>query len=80
MSEKRENSGTLGKNERKEKETHPSHTGSATIAGVDYWVSAWVKEGARGKFFSLSFKAKEPRQEKRELPPIDEDLNDDVPF
>lgn len=58
---KRDNSGTLGANKRKEKDTHPSHTGQCQINGVDYWISAWVKEGDNGRFFSLSFKKKEPR-------------------
>lgn len=61
MAKKYDNSGTLGKNERKEKDTHPSHSGQCTIDGVDYWISAWVKEGRNGKFFSLSFRAKEQR-------------------
>jgi hypothetical protein len=57
--EKRDNSGVLFKNDRKEKDSHPDYTGNATIDGVDYWLSAWLKEGAKGKFFSFSFKRKE---------------------
>lgn len=58
--EKRDNSGTLGKNKRKEKDTHPDSSGSATIEGVDYWISGWTKTGPTGeKFSSLSFKRKE---------------------
>lgn len=57
----RDNSGTLGANKRKEKDTHPSHTGQCTIDGVAYWISAWVKEGENGRFFSLAFKKKEAR-------------------
>jgi len=55
--ETRDNSGTLGRNDRATTDKHPSHKGRACIAGVDYWVSAWVKEAkATGsKFFSLSF-------------------------
>lgn len=58
---KRDNSGTLGANKRKEKETHPSHTGQCLIDGVEYWISAWIKEGDTGRFFSLAFKKKEQR-------------------
>lgn len=59
--EKKDNSGTLGKNRRKEKETHPDSSGSATIDGVEYWISGWTKTGPTGeKFSSLSFKRKVP--------------------
>jgi hypothetical protein len=54
--EKRDNSGALFTNDKREKETHPHYQGKATIGGVDYYVSAWVKDGQKGKFQSLSFK------------------------
>jgi hypothetical protein len=53
------NSGALFKNDRKEKPNHPDYTGSAEIEDVDYWLSAWIKDGKKGKFMSLSFKPKE---------------------
>lgn len=57
--EKRDNSGTLGRNDKKTETKHPDHKGSATINGVDYWISAWIKEGPTGKFFSLGFTRKD---------------------
>ena len=54
--EKKDNSGALFTNDKREKETHPHYQGKATIGGVDYYVSAWVKDGQKGKFQSLSFK------------------------
>ena len=54
--EKKDNSGALFTNNKREKETHPHYQGKATINGADYYVSSWVKEGKGGKFLSLSFK------------------------
>lgn len=59
-----DNNGVLFANDKREKDTHPTHTGSATIDGVDYWVSAWVKEKNGRKFFSMAYKPKEKPQEK----------------
>lgn len=58
--EQRQNSGSIFKNDRKEKDTHPDGKGSALIDGVEYWVSSWNKVGANGvQFRSLSFQRKE---------------------
>lgn len=51
--------GVLFKNDRKESDSHPDYKGSAEVDGVEYWLSAWIKTGANGKFMSLSFRAKE---------------------
>lgn len=82
--EPKDNTGTLFRNDKREKDTHPNATGTAIIGGVEYWVSSWTKEGAKGKFQSLSFKPKVERaQEIRrdaQRTSYDEDPNDDVPF
>lgn len=57
--EKRDNSGALFKNDRKDKDTHPDYTGSALIDGVDMWISAWIKKGNGKTFMSLAFKPKD---------------------
>lgn len=57
----KEGSGSLFKNTRKTSETHPDYTGSMMVNGKEHWLSAWVKEGKNGKFFSVSLgKVKEP--------------------
>ena len=80
--------GVLFRNDRKESDNHPDYKGSAQIDGVEYWLSAWIKEGQKGKFMSLSFKAKDgnavaPSQRKAEQKkPAGSigDMQDDIPF
>ena len=55
------NRGTLNKNDRKEKPTHADYRGQINISGTDYWLDAWIKDGPKGKFMSLSVKPKEDR-------------------
>jgi hypothetical protein len=58
--QQKENSGSLFKNDKREKDTHPNATGSALIGGVEYWVSAWTKKDKNGNAWqSLAFKPKE---------------------
>lgn len=76
--QKRDNSGALFRNDRKTKENQPSHTGIATIGGVDYYISAWVKEGRSGKFFSLAFSKK--GDERNAAPPVEDDFDGRPPF
>lgn len=59
--EQKDMSGTLFKNDKREKDSHPHAKGTALIDGVEYWVSAWTKEGAKGRFQILSFQKKEQR-------------------
>jgi len=56
--EKKDNSGVLFKNDKKETEKHPHYKGNITVDGKDYWLSAWVKEGKSGKFMGLLFHQK----------------------
>ena len=89
------NRGSIWKNEKKDKDTHPDFTGSLNVNGVEYWVSAWKrKEGAAAKAPALSFSIKpkdEQPQRQQAAPrrpdpistgrPRQSDMNDDdVPF
>jgi hypothetical protein len=59
--------GTLGRNEKREPGTRqPEYKGSAVIEGCESWISGWVAENERGKYFSLAFTPKEqPKTEAR---------------
>ena len=87
MTTKYDNSGALFKNDRKEKDSHADYQGSATINGVEFWISSWIKDGQKGKFMSLAFKPKLERaaeivQQSRGSAPANfsHDLDDEVPF
>jgi uncharacterized protein (DUF736 family) len=58
------NRGVLFKNDRKENDNHPDYRGSVNVSGVEYWLSAWIKECDKGKFMSLSVKPKEEKPQK----------------
>ena len=59
------NTGVLFKNDTAGKsDKFPGYGGSINVDGVEYWVSAWVKDGKKGKFFSLAIKPKEEREER----------------
>lgn len=80
--EQKDNSGTIFKNDRKDKPSHPDRTGTALIDGVEYWISGWIKNGKRGDFLSLSFKRKDGKSVDRSAPrgSSHDDMQDDIPF
>jgi hypothetical protein len=63
------NTGTLFKNDREGKSANfPEYGGSLNVDGQEFWISAWVKDGKKGKFFSLAIKPKEARGESKPAP------------
>jgi hypothetical protein len=52
-------SGVLFKNDKEGNEKRPDYKGRAEIEGVQYWVSAWVLDGAKGKFMSMKYERKD---------------------
>ena len=87
--EQRDNTGSLFKNEKKEKDTHPDYRGECLVDGVAMYMDAWLKTAESGrKWMSFSFKRKEA---KPEPPPrarddaararkTSDDFDSDVPF
>lgn len=80
------NRGVLFKNQRKESDKHPDYTGNINVDGTEFWLSAWIKDGAKGKFMSLSIKPKDeqPQAAKRDAissgRSLKADMDDDIPF
>jgi uncharacterized protein (DUF736 family) len=77
-------SGTIFKNDKKGNEKAPEYRGEIkTPSGETFEISLWVKDGQKGKFFSVS--VKEPYKKSSVIPeppdtilPLSE--NDDLPF
>ncbi len=58
--EQKDGAGSLFKNDKKEAEQHPDYRGSIKVAGVEYWLSAWIKQSKGGKkYMSLSAQSKQ---------------------
>jgi hypothetical protein len=88
--EQRDFTGAVFVNDRKEKDEHPDRAGSAMIAGVEYWISGWLKKSSRdGKpYLSLAFKPKNAdaaQPKNKTAQPAGggsaaRDLDDEIPF
>ena len=76
-----ENRGVLFKNNRKEKDSQPDYTGTGNWNGQDFQISAWVKEGKNGKFFSFSFQEPyQPKEQAKGYQPGADEFDEDIPF
>jgi hypothetical protein len=59
------NRGLLSRNDKQGNESRPDYRGSINVAGVKYWLSAWIREGREGtklegqKYMSLSVQPKD---------------------
>ena len=60
--------GVLFPNDRRENERQPTHRGSITIAGAEYYLSGWIREGRNGKFLSLSVQPKTATTQQTDKP------------
>jgi len=79
MENRKDNSGVLFKNDKKEQEKHPDYKGSIMVDGQDYWISAWIKEGKTGKFMGLAVSPRDAQPPVSK--PLPKNLDDDlIPF
>ena len=63
----------------------PDYRGNINVDGAEFWLDAWIKDGKKGKFMSLSIKpkvAKGERTTQNEAPQKQSagDFDDDIPF
>jgi len=73
--------GVLFANEDRKTDKHPNAKGSATINGIDYWVSAWTNTSNKGtKYQSLKFEPKDESKGVKQAPLQDADPEDPIPF
>lgn len=77
--ELKDNSGALFKNDHKKTDKHPDYTGNVKIGGKEKRIAAWIKQGKKGKFMSLSFSDPQSRAGDYVSDPNEGDLGD-VPF
>ena len=77
--EKRDNSGVLFANDKKDNDKAPNYKGNMMVDGQEYWLSAWVKEGKNGKFMGLAVSPKDGQPPATNTAPSNL-KDDDIPF
>lgn len=80
--EVRDNSGVLFPNDKKTNDSHPNMKGSIMVAGVEYWISGWTKQGKNGKFVGLAVMPKDESRTPAKAAPSTglDDMDDLIPF
>ena len=79
MENRRDNSGVLFVNDKKDNEKAPNYKGNIMVDGQEYWLSAWVKEGKTGKFLGLAVSPRDAQPPTSK--PVPKNLDDsDFPF
>ena len=71
MTDQKNMTGVLFKNDKKETDAHPDYTGNATVRGEELRLAAWVNKSKTGRSY-MSVKFTEPQERKTD--------ETDVPF
>jgi uncharacterized protein (DUF736 family) len=75
--EHKNGNGSLFKNTNKTSENQPDYSGSIKLQdGTNQQIAAWVKEGAKGKFFSIKLSDPYVKPETAQVA----ETSDDLPF
>ena len=69
------NTFTLFKNDKGDNPKRPDYTGNANVGGIEFRISGWIRESAKGKFISGAVQMKEG-----DVKPKQEAIDEDVPF
>lgn len=73
--------GQLFKNDNKSADNQPDYKGTMkTPNGEELEIGAWIKEGAKGKFFSLKISPKFVKEEKPSQSTNEVKYDDTLPF
>ena len=81
--EKRPNSGSAFKNNRRRNDNDPAYTGDCLIDGKEFWINCWPKKDKNGDtWLSFSFNEKKPRQQEEQSyqAPVRDTDDDSIPF
>ena len=78
------NTGSLFKNEKKEKPNQPDYNGTVNVDGKVYYLAGWKKAGKDGTTW-LSLAVNEPKQKETTRPAPNQtgtfsDIDDSIPF
>jgi hypothetical protein len=77
--EMKPDTGSIFKNDKREKDTQPNGKGSCLLGGVEYWISAWTNDGPKGKYQQLKFERKDAKQPAPASRPTNH-ADEDIPF
>lgn len=76
-----DNDGAIFPNRDKKGSSDRDFSGSATVNGIEYWVSGWVNKSKKGtKYMKLRFTEKEEQSEPAPNAQAEIDFDADIPF
>jgi hypothetical protein len=82
--QQKDGTGSLFKNDKGDNPKRPDYRGSITVDGRQWELSAWIKEGQKGKYMSIKAQPPRERTAPSEIPkmppPTAADFDDDLPF